>query len=182
LRGGGLFVAASDTKISGIPGSYTADYDAGFAISGAVGYRFDRHLRAEFEAGYQEAEIGDLIVSGVGDLGGKWSVGVATALVNVIYDVDYWDALAVPYVGAGLGLGYVMLDSKPDAALSVDASSPEFAWNVLAGIRLRVFDNTLLSLGYRYLGTTDPDFSRSAGRVASEYSSHEIFAGLGYEF
>jgi opacity protein-like surface antigen len=147
-----------------------------------VGYRFDRHWRAEVEAGYQEAEIGDLIISGVGDLGGKWSVGVVTALVNVIYDIDYWDALAVPYVGGGLGLGYLMLDSKPTAVLQPDASSAELAWNAMAGVRFRVFDNAMLSLGYRYLATTDPKFSRSAGAIASEYTSHQIFAGLGYEF
>jgi opacity protein-like surface antigen len=182
FRGGGLFVADSDVRVSGTPGTNTAEYDAGFSISGAVGYRFDRHLRAEVEAGYQEAEIGDLIVSGVGDLGGKWSVGVVTTLVNVIYDIDYWDALAVPYVGGGLGLGYVMLDSKPTAALRVDASSAELAWNALVGVRFRVFDNALLSLSYRYLATTDPKFSRSAGTVASEFSSHQIFAGIGYEF
>ena len=182
FRGGGLFVADSDMKLSGTPGRHTADYDAGFAISGAAGYRFDRHLRAEVEAGYREAEIGELFIPGVGDLGGEWSVGVVTALVNVIYDIDYWDALAVPYVGAGLGLGYVMLDSKPDAALQIDASSAEFAWNALVGIRLRVFDNTLLSMGYRYLATTDPNLSRTAGRIASEFSSHEIFVGIGYEF
>jgi len=184
FRGGGLFVADSDMKLSGTPGSYTADYDAGFAISGAAGYRFDRHLRVEFEVGYQQAEIGELTIPapGPGNLDGDWNVGVVTTLVNAIYDIDYWDALAVPYVGAGLGFGYVMLNSKPDAALRVNASSAELAWNALAGVRLRVFDNTLLSVGYRYLGTTDPDFSRSAGRIASEYSSHEIFAGLGYEF
>ena len=182
FRGGGLFVPDSDVEVSGDSGRYTADYDAGFAISGAAGYRFDRHLRAEFEAGYQQVEVGDLIIPSVGDLGGEWDVGVVTALVIVIYDIDYWDALAVPYVGAGIGLGYAMLDSKPSAVLRVDAGSAEFAWNALVGIRFRVFDNTLLSLGYRYLGITDPDFSRSAGRVASEFSSHEIFTGIGYEF
>ena len=52
----------------------------------------------------------------------------------------------------------------------------------MAGVRFRVFDNALLSLGYRYLATTDPDFSRIAGRTASEFSSHEIFAGIGYGF
>jgi opacity protein-like surface antigen len=184
FRGGGLFVADSEMRFSGTPGSYTADYDAGFAISGAAGYRFDRHLRAEFEAGYQQAEIGELTIPtpGPGNLDGDWNIGVVTALVNVIYDIDYWDALAVPYVGAGLGLGYVMLDSKPAAALRVDAGSAELAWNALVGVRLRVFDNTLLSMGYRYLGTTDPDFSSSAGKVESEFSSHEIFLGIGYEF
>jgi len=183
FRGGGLFVADSDMRISGIPGRHTADYDAGFGISGAAGYRFDRHLRAEFEAGYQQAEIGELIIPG-GNLDGNWDIGVVTTLVNVIYDIDYWDALAVPYVGAGLGLGYVMLESNADAAdpWAWDASSYELAWNALAGVRFRVTRNTLLSLGYRYLGTTDPDFSRTAGRIASEFSSHEIFAGIGYEF
>lgn len=182
FRGGGLFVADSDVAVSGTPGRHTADFDAGFAIAGAVGYRFDRHLRAEVEAGYQQAEVGDLVIPGVGNLRGQWDMGVVTVLANAIWDMDYWDALAVPYVGAGIGLGYAILDSRPDAALEVDASSPEMAWNVLAGLRFRLFENTLLSMGYRYLGMTDPDFSRSAGRVAAEYSSHEIFAGIGYEF
>jgi len=182
LRGGGIFVPDSDMKLSGTPGTHTADYQAGFAIAGAIGYRFDRHLRAEVEAGYQQAEVKELMFPGVGDLGGDWDVGVVTGLVNVLYDIDYWDAMAVPYVGVGAGFGYVVLNSKPSATLQIDASSAEFAWNALAGIRLRVFDDTLLSLGYRYLATTDPDFDRSAGRVASEYASHEIFAGIGYEF
>ena len=182
FRGGGIFVSDSDTKLSGTPGTYTADYQAGFAIAGAIGYRFDRHVRAEVEAGYQQAEVEELVFPGVGDLGGDWDVGVVTGLVNVLYDIDYWDTMAVPYVGVGVGIGYVTLNSKPAAVLQIDARSAEFAWNALAGIRLRVFDNTLLSLGYRYLATTDPDFDRSAGRVASEFSSHEIFAGIGYEF
>jgi opacity protein-like surface antigen len=178
FRGGGLL---SEISHSGSGVEFTSDFDAGFAISGAAGYRFDRHLRAEVEAGYQEAEIGDLIIPGVGDVSGDWSVAVVTTLVNVIYDIDYWDALAVPYVGAGLGFGYAMLDSKPGAALQIDASSSEFAWNALAGVRFRVF-NTRLSLGYRYLGTTNLDFSDSGVRVASEFSSHQIVLGIGYEF
>jgi len=182
FRGGGLFVADSDIEVSGIPGSHTADYDAGFAVSGAVGYRFDRHLRAEVEAGYGQVEVGELTVPGAEDLRGDYDLGVVTGLVNVIYDIDYWDALAVPYVGAGLGLGYVMVKSKSGATNPWDASSYEFAWNALVGLRLRVTKNTLLSLGYRYLGTTHPDFSDSGVRVASEFSSHEIFAGIGYEF
>ena len=182
FRGGGLFVPDADMEISGTPGSHTADYQAGFAISGAVGYRFDRHWRAEVEAGYQQAEIDELLVPGVGELGGDWDIGVVTGLFNVFSDIDYWDALAVPYVGVGAGIGYAMLDSKPDAALPVDAWSAEFAWNALAGIRLEVYDNTLLSLGYRYLSITDPDFDRSAGRASTEYASHQFFAGIGYEF
>jgi opacity protein-like surface antigen len=182
FRGGGLFALDTDMELSGNPGSYTAEYKAGFAVSGALGYRFDRHVRAEIEAGYQQAEIDELMIPGPGDLGGDWYVGVVTGLLNVIYDIDYWDALAVPYVGVGAGIGYVMLDSKPDAALWIDAGSTEFAWNALAGVRLEVYENTLLSLGWRYLSTTDPDFDRSAGRISSEYASHQFFAGIGYEF
>ncbi len=182
FRGGGLLVSDADITVSGTPGSHTAEFDGGFAIAGAVGYRFDHHLRAEVEAGYRKAEIGDLVIPGAGDLGGRWEMGVATVLANAIWDMDYWDALAVPYVGAGIGLGYAMLESRPAAALDVDDWSSELAWNVLAGVRFRVFENTLLSVGYRYLGLTDPDFSRSSTWVASEFSSHEIFAGIGYEF
>jgi opacity protein-like surface antigen len=182
FRGGGLFVADSDIEVTGIPGRHTADYDAGFGISGAAGYRFDRHLRAEVEAGYQQAEVGELTVPTAGVLDGDYDVRVVTGLINVIYDIDYWDALAVPYVGAGLGFGYVMVDSNAEAANPWDASSTELAWNALVGVRFRVTRNALLSLGYRYLGTTDPDFSNSGTRVASEFSSHEIFAGIGYEF
>jgi opacity protein-like surface antigen len=182
FRGGGLFVADSNTKLSGTPGSHTADFDAGFAIAGAVGYRFNRHLRAEVEAGYRQAEIGELTIPGLGRLDGDWDIGVVTTLVNVIYDIDYRDAPVVPYVGGGFGYGLAMLDSDAEAALRMDASSAELAWNLLAGVRFRVTGNALLSVGYRYLETTDPDFDGSAGWIASEFSSHEVFAGIGYEF
>ncbi|HEY5657902.1 MAG TPA: porin family protein [Myxococcota bacterium] len=182
FRGGGILVPSVDMELSGEPGKQTADFDAGFAVSGALGYRFTRNVRAEGELSYRQAEIGDLSFPSVGSLNGQWNLGAFTAMANVIYDIDYRDLPVVPYVGAGIGFGLVRLDGEHTAPLRVDDDSPELAWNAMAGVRFRVIGNALVSVGYRYLATTDPAFARTEGRIATEFATHEIFGGIGYEF
>ena len=107
-------------------------------------------------------------------------------MVNVIYDVDL-DLPVTPYIGVGIGLGLADADSDSGAVLNVNDDSLEFAWNVLLGAAYELNESVNITIGYRYLGITDPEFDASAGGAsftldAENVQAHEFLLGLRYGF
>ena len=167
-----------------VRGSVDAEFDPGFAVGGALGwYAFPSvpNLRTEIDLSYRQADVDK-----IGTLDGAGEVGVFSAMVNAIYDIDL-DFPVTPYVGVGIGVGVADVDSDRGAVLSVNDDSVEFAWNVLLGVAFPLNETLNLTAGYRYLGITDPEFDATVGGVrgtldAEDVQSHEFLVGLRVEF
>jgi len=159
--------------------------DPGFTVGGAVGVRLHDYLRAELNLSHRENDLDSLSV-GPGPAKASGEIRLFAAMMNVIGDLDLGWRI-VPYAGIGIGYGLFEIDPESSVAVQIDDEASVFAWNLLAGASFRYSEVTELSLGYRYLATTDPEISsRVPGvgprRLDSEFDAHEVVAGLRFHF
>lgn len=175
--GGITLLSESDFSQPGI-GSGSFDYDAGFNIGGAVGYRWPFSLRTEVELSYRQNSIdtATVTIAGIGTISGSVSdsdVSAFAFMANAWYDIDTGSNF-IPYIGGGLG----------GARIDVDLAGTEFddtvfAWQIGAGLGYKVTPGVVVSVDYRWLATTDPAFEDPGfPDVDSEYSSHNIMLGV----
>ena len=171
-----------------------------FAIGGSVGYRYGG-LRLELDASYRKAEFDQVTLRNVdlpgggGEIGDDGDLQMFVGLVNAFYGIRF--GRFEPFVGGGLGFANLDLDGDYGAnVLDVKEDSTEFAWSLSGGVSFAVHERVDLSLGYRYLGTTDPDFAtfpyirvnpdltttEFTGSAEIEVGLHEFFAGIRYNF
>lgn len=168
-----------DSEFTGpaVPG-FEADHDLGFAGIGAVGYNFG-HVRLEGELGYRRNGVDQYRNPGVA---GSGDTDAITILGNVVYDF-LPDARINPYIGAGIGAARVNFDSHRRAgAAFVDDSDWVLAYQGILGVNYKLAPQTLISLDYRYLGTSDADVTTSLGAADGRYQAHTILLGVTYRF
>ena len=159
----------ADSDLSG-GGGLEAEFDTAFVIGGAVGSRFLDSFRGEVNLSYREADDDQITSEGV-------TLQVFALMGNVYYDFDL-ELPVTPYLGAGIGVGFIEVGPVNDEAT-------EFAWNIMFGASYDVTDTVGLSLGYRYLGTTDAELDATgpaSGTVHAEIAVHEILFGFRYNF
>jgi OOP family OmpA-OmpF porin len=167
-------------------GAATLETDPGFVVGGAIGTRVADSVRAEFNVSYREQDIDELDVNGFGSLPGVGDAGATTIMVNAIYDLEL-DFPITPYLGAGLGLGVVTVDSDTGSCvLCIDDTDVQFAWNLMVGGSAAVTEHLSLSAGYRYTGITAPEFEDEVFGEDVEADDpldiHEIVFGIRYSF
>lgn len=122
------------------------------------------------------------------------NVTTYTAMLNVYADLGVYRGFQ-PYVGAGIGLAYHMVDDvyftgNPFLVNQIDGDNDvAFAWALMAGIGYQISDRAILDLGYRYidLGKATSERSDSSGFVnprvvIDDLVAHEIKLGLRYHF
>ncbi len=188
---GAAIAPNSDLSLpEGISGS--AQFNAGFMIGGAAGYRFLDDFRAEVYASYRQTDIDELKLLGV-PISTSGDVNAITTMVNAYYDFDFGSP-ARPYIGGGVGVAWLRVDSKSEFGpfiLTADDGSTEFAWNIMAGYAFAITEKFDLSLGYRYLSISDAKLDATleevgvgseSGKLDIEYSAHEVMFGVRYNF
>lgn len=169
---------SSDADITGTGINLTTDYDGGWGLAGAVGYKYRSGLRVEGEISYRDNEA-DSVGSSTSNNGDVTSFGF---MANVLY--DFGNGKIVPYIGAGVGLAHVSYDGiSPVGGSVVDDSDTVFAYQAIAGLAIPLNDLVALSLDYRYFATADPDFITDSGTsVEGEYANHTFMVGLRFSF
>jgi opacity protein-like surface antigen len=178
------------------------DVDSTWVIGGAIGFRYGG-FRVEIDASHRPIELDQVslrdpgLAGGGGEIGDDGDLDVTVGLVNAFY--GYRIGRFEPFVGGGLGFADVNLDADYGMnVLSVDKNSTEFAWSVSGGVSFAIHEHVDLSLGYRWIGMTDPDLATRAytrpnpnppppniefeGTAEFEVTLHEFFAGLRYNF
>ncbi|MEM9845924.1 MAG: outer membrane beta-barrel protein [Pseudomonadota bacterium] len=175
LYGGITF--PDDPTFSGIVGGVPADVDTtldeGFLIGGSVGLRFASvpNLRAEVELSYGENDIDGINFSGNGlapEVGVGGDISHTSLLVN-----GYWDFQTngplTPYVGAGLGVGFVDTSAVYGPGVRLDSSDDVFALQLIAGASYDLSESTALFADVRYRQFFDVSADRitPAGGLAS---------------
>jgi len=126
----------------------------GYVVHGAVGYNFDP-ARVEVAVGYQRNDL-----KNIGGYISYW-----TFMANGYYDFDAGYGMK-PYLMGGLGAA----DGKFSPT---NYDKTDFAWQIGAGVGVKVADNVTFDLGYRYF---KPDNN------VADFDSHNIIAGLRYQF
>jgi opacity protein-like surface antigen len=168
----------------------------GFRGELMFGYRGDRKLDGEpgfFDPG---PPVGSPIGSPhpVVDDPLHTSITSYTLMLNGYKDLGNFGGFT-PYVGAGVGVAYHIVDDvyftgNPNLVNSIDGDRDiSFAWSLMAGVGYQLSQNTVLDIGYRYIdmGKATSERSDSAGFVnprvnIDDIDAHEIKIGLRYHF
>lgn len=187
LRAGSSFREDADNSGS-VNGS--TDFDPGTSLAGAIGYSFGRgddfglryldDFRVEVEFLRQENDINDFgsVSAGNGPGDSDNQTALSAFMVNAYYDYDTGTAWT-PYIGGGVGAAIVDFEASSGGNSVVDDTDTVFAYQARAGIGYEISPSTVLSVGYRFFATEDPEFDGTGGgRFDSEYLSHTVEAGL----
>jgi opacity protein-like surface antigen len=175
------------------------DLDDSWGIGGGVGYRFNEWFRADLTVDYEFPADFEGTTPCPADCGGTGrttndetaEISALTTLANVYVDAGNWSGFS-PYVGAGVGFSYVMIDDivsqSGDTSFDVDdVDDWAFAWALMAGVAYNFSPNLAVDLGYRFLNIeeveTDELEDVGAGDGVFTYDdlqAHEIRLGFRY--
>lgn len=152
LRAGAVFLDEED-----IPGF--AEFNTGFGILASGGYAFGSGFAGEIEFGYRH-----LTVDGVFD----GTVNMYDFMANALY--EYPIGPVQPYIGGGVGLGIVEVESD---GLGGEESDEGFAWQAIGGVAVPVSDRMDVVVDYRYLSIEVED---------EDVASHNVTGGVRVAF
>jgi opacity protein-like surface antigen len=180
----------------------------GFNVGGSFGTRFYEYFRGEIQFTYRENETNKLSLKGQ-NTGASGHTGLMTVMANGYVDYDLGIGV-VPYVGVGMGWGRLELDAKNKGTIdggfdqtNIEGDDSVFAWSLMVGGSYPINEVLDVSLGYRYIATTDADVNstiidRGAGvgtnpplndpstsvarRLETEYDAHEVVLGVRVNF
>jgi opacity protein-like surface antigen len=145
--------------------------DDAWVIGLGLGVRANDWLRFDITGDYRtQADY---------DVGGFTSdYEAATLLANVYVDLGTWNGFT-PYVGAGVGAGYVSITDVAFLGTDIgEASGWGVAWALMAGVAVAVSPNWQVDLGYRYLSIESASLGN--GLPDLDQSAHEIRIGARY--
>lgn len=179
-QAGGVFL--SDSDVSDPAGEFaTAEFDTGLGLALVGGYSFDM-FRLEGELFYKINDFDTLSDAGFG-IPVEGDVSALGLMVNAFYDFKTGTPFT-PYIGAGIGMAQVSINDLSILGVTVlDDDDGVLAYQLIAGVGYAVSNAVTLDLQYKYLATTDPEFTDVEGAtIETEYSSHNIMVGLRYNF
>lgn len=165
-------------------------------IGGGVGYKFNEWFRSDVTLDYEFKSKfnGKLNCFGCTTAGlysdERAKVSALTPLVNVYADLGSWHGFT-PYVGAGVGASYIMVDNyrytNPNGATGKIKGDNDwsFSWALMAGVGYNVTDNLIVDAGYRYLNLGDGKTKKSGlgdnkPVKIEDLQAHEFRVGLRY--
>ena len=194
VDGGAMIVEDLDLDIGALNSAASVDMDKGYDFGGVVGYDFGG-FRLESEVSYRQADVTGFnsqtpqIPGGAGTTlqnAGSYDVaGDASALsfmVNGLLDFGDDDGLQ-GFVGGGVGVARVDVQSTFAAPSFLDDSDTGFAWQALAGVRAPLSDNWDVGLKYRFFNADKVNLVDRLGRaIDTRFRSHSIMGSLIYNF
>lgn len=155
--------------------------NAGLALSGTAGVRFENGLRFEAELSYTQNDVkshsnlavGGTVVDGapvsvltrsaatpttstigaVINNGGDGRVNRIGAFANAFYDFNRQGEIQ-PYLGAGIGFQNVDVRYIPSGVPVADSSKTVFAYQVIAGVTAKISKRLELFGQYNYRGAS----------------------------
>jgi OmpA-OmpF porin, OOP family len=194
---GGAIADDMDIDIGTVDEAVTVNHDLGFDGSIFAGYDFGA-FRIEAEAAYKEASL-DSYATRIrlplepanfptqGDAFGSSSA--LSFMVNGMLDFGNEDKTSF-FVGGGGGVARAAANeyrNRADATPFLDSDESEdnwkFAWQLFAGVRHALSDNTDLTLRYRYFnaGETE-DVAFNGGSSGIQFRSHSLLVGVTFNF
>jgi len=150
------------------------DYQAGYIISGSLGYRWFYGLRLEGEYAYRRNRLKKYHIFGRSfKLHGHFQS--SSYMANLIWDLPLscwgWGCLKIkPFIGGGIGYDLQQVKSHKEG-LYYRETKKNFAWQVIAGLGYPLFCNTDISFEYKL----------HKGGFKHIYS-HSAMVGLTYKF
>jgi len=195
LRGGGVLLIDADNSGPGLTSDIviTSEFGTGYLVDDAVGYAHSSGLRGELALGYRSNDLDSLTIANDGGVGNFLGVGslnglstsnvggdvrMISLMANGYYDFDLGNGLR-PFVGAGIGAGFVDVEASVFGLKLVDDGDTVIAYQGVVGISYDVTRDMSVSLLYSYFTTADPSLTDVVGEsFDTEYSSHNFMLGV----
>jgi opacity protein-like surface antigen len=175
-----------------------AEYKSGYALEGAVGAK-EGMLRGEIAVGYQSNDVDKILGSDMAtieaatqDILEQWGVSadiddlkITASAITVMYNLyaDYeMNGVLTPYLMGGLGAAFLDMETSfTSNGVKYESSYDKtaFAWQVGAGLGIRVTNNVDIDLGYRYFNTGDIDLGSNA---KLSFGGSKVMLGMRYNF
>jgi opacity protein-like surface antigen len=181
IEGGAVWV--SDSKVNTTDFKGDASFDFGWGVGLVGGYDFGT-FRLEGELVYRINGPDKFSIAGE-SFGMSGDYTSTSLMVNGYYDFKTLSPSVIPYLGVGIGASNVQADITIEGERVVDESQIVFAYQLIAGVAFPVSKELAIFADYRYFATTDPSFNSNfvaGNNVDMEYSSHNVMAGLRYNF
>lgn len=133
-----------------------ATYRSGYDVGGNFGYK-SNPMRYEAEVFYLRNSIKSAFVNNIQQTTIDGYNNAVFGMANVYYDFQGLIECLQPYLGAGIGYGWVntRFHSGPLFETGFGADNSVFAFQALTGITYNFADNYAVGLGYHYLVTTN---------------------------
>lgn len=159
-----------------------------------VGYDFyPMHqvpVRAEIEYAIRTNSETDWDLKGnakAASLKGQWNL--QTLFLNAYWDFHN-DTAFTPYVGAGVGMGFIQskyeMEIRGFGSDSYNETNTVFAWNAGAGVAYAITDNLSADLAYRFVGLgyheNEKTVDNTKFKVGMAPYANEFSLGIRYTF
>ena len=165
-----------------------------------VGFDFYPHyqvpVRAEIEYAIRTNtstswDVKNVLPEGASaDLKGQWNL--QTLFLNAYWDLHN-DSAFTPYIGAGIGMGFIDSKYEPSIGFNGESASESysdmqtvFAWNVGAGVSYAITDALSADLAYRFVGLgyheTEKTVLGEKCKIGMAPYANEFSLGIRYTF
>ena len=134
-----------------------ASYWSGFDAGGSLGYK-SNPMRYEGELTYLQANVKKFNVNSSQQTGVTGYSNAIFAMANVYYDFPNWFDTLSPFLGGGIGYGWVsahLNGTGPIGYTQFRGSNCRFSYQGTAGITYNFSENYALNIGYRYIATVN---------------------------
>ncbi|MDX2346626.1 MAG: outer membrane beta-barrel protein [Legionella sp.] len=131
-----------------------ANYESEYNVGGSFGYK-SNPMRYEGQMTYISAMLRHVAENGVRDPRVAGYNNAIFALANVYYDFPMVIPTISPFLGAGLGYGWinVKVDNSRLNITDFRVSGSAFTYQGTGGVTFNFSENYALFVAYRYLGT-----------------------------
>jgi len=175
--------ALMPAKSSNSLGSIKLEFDPGMQGGAVAGWDFapDKGVgegRVELEFNHRDDPL-DKAKFAEGSFSGSGDLKADSLLVNFI-GVYRENRRWAPYLLVGLGFSRMEASSlKVTGNPLADDSDVVFAYQVGTGVDFTLTERLNLDLGYRFFGSTSPEFRQANGqKLKIDYYSHNVVIGL----
>lgn len=139
--------------------------------------------RWDLEAAHRVMEVESVRLTAGGTSPGRGHWRLTTLMAN-----GHWDfptPLGRPYLGVGLGAGWLSVDYDAEATppQRTDDDDVRLTYQTMIGWQWALGPALDLVLGYRLTGTTTPELSGASGSYTTDYiEDHQLEVGTRYPF
>ncbi len=154
------------------------DFDGGWFVAGAAGYKLDYGMRLELEGSYRLNDANEVLLASpyVGD------ASATAIMLNAIYDIPISPGWQLS-LGGGVGLSRVGFEIADTAGNRIDDRDFVFAYQGIAELGYQATDTLGVFVGYNYFVADNFGVEGTPARLfQDDYRAHTAMVGLRYSF
>lgn len=153
-------------------------YNSGYNVGARIGYQ-SNPLRYEAEYTYIKGNLRKFTINSVYQNNVSGQTTASLGMANIYYDFPDMVPAISPFLGIGLGYGWVeaVLDSRRHYRnTGFSGSDYVFAWQGTAGFTYNFAENFAANIAYRYVDTA------RVSALGKQFQAHLATAGFIYRF